>query len=106
MKSEEKFRSLNDPLFEVTGSAYLSNPNEVNEIIDTLSKWGVEINETDSLGYRSPSVSHPGGMSVTENASFVAWLHEYEHAKDAHTHGWLMSCIQIRKNESDVNKSL
>lgn len=85
---KERFNSISDPMFEVTGSAYTSHPQEVQNIIDRLKEWGVEINYTDSLGYGSPSVGNPGGMSITRNASYSAWLHEFQHVKDAKENGW------------------
>ena len=85
---KEKFNSISDPMFEVTGSAFVSHPQEIKKIIATLKEWGVEISYTDSLGYGSASVGNPGGISVTENASYSAWLHEFQHVKDAKENGW------------------
>lgn len=84
-----RFSSQADPMYEVTGSAFESNPKEVRQMIDTLKEWGVEVSYGSStLGYGCTRRGYPGGMSVTKNASYSAWCHEFQHVKDDREAGW------------------
>lgn len=84
-----RFSSQADPMYEVTGSAFESNPKEVQQMIDTLKEWGVEVSYGSStLGYGCTRRGYPGGMSVTKNASYSAWCHEFQHVKDDREAGW------------------
>ena len=84
-----RFNSIADPMFEVTGSAFDSNPKEVEQIMKTLKEWGVELNlGSNTLGYGCLRRGVPGGMSVTKEASYSAWLHEFQHAEDDKNAGW------------------
>lgn len=85
----ETFHSNDDPMFEVTGSAYDSNPEEIQKILIQLKEWGVSVNHgSKTLGYGCKKMGEPGVMSVTKNASYSAWLHEYQHVKDDKKAGW------------------
>lgn len=87
--SRNSFRSDTDPMFEITGSAYDSNPDEVKKILSQLNEWGVEVNQSSkSLSYGCLRIGEPGRMSITKNASYSAWLHEYQHVIDDHDAGW------------------
>lgn len=85
---KEKFSSSNDPMIEVLGRAVDSHPEEVEQIIKTLEEWGVEINESNALGYGVAFRGDHGIMSITKDASYSAWLHEFQHIKDAKENGW------------------
>ena len=83
------FHADSDPMFEVTGSAFDSNPKEIQDIVRQLNDWGVSINYTaNSLSYGCTKIGVPGTMSVTKNASYSAWLHEFQHVKDDKEAGW------------------
>ena len=87
--SRNEFHSHDDPMFEVTGSAYNSNPQEVQEILNQLKEWGVSVNHgSKTLGYGCIKMGEPGVMSVSNNASYSAWLHEFQHVKDDMLAGW------------------
>ncbi len=86
---ERQFNSKADPMYEVTGSAFKSNPKEVQNMIDTLEKWGVQLSYGSStLGYGCTRRGKPGGLSITKEASYSAWCHEFQHAKDDKDAGW------------------
>lgn len=85
----ETFNSKGDPMYEVMGSAFESNPKEVQEIIEQLKEWGVGINYGSStLAYGCTQRGKPGTLSITKNASYSAWLHEFQHIKDDYEDGW------------------
>jgi hypothetical protein len=89
LKKSNIFNSKSDPMYEVTGSAFDSHPNEVKKIIEQLKEWGVEVNYGSStLGYGCIRRGQPGVLSITENASYSAWLHEFQHVKDDKEAGW------------------
>ena len=78
-----------DPMFEATGRAIDSNPKEVAEMTKQLQSWGVEINHgSNTLGYGGVRNGVPGAMSVTDDASYSAWCHEFDHAKKDREAGW------------------
>lgn len=91
IKSEEKFyKDGSDPMFEVFGKAGDSNPEELESLLQELSDMGVEINSNSggALAYQSTQFGKPGVISVTPNASYSAYLHEAQHAKDDMAAGW------------------
>nr|DAY21158.1 MAG TPA: minor capsid protein [Caudoviricetes sp.] len=107
----DRFNSKSDPMYEVTGSAYESNPKELEDILSTLKSWGVEINESHSLGYGALVDGSPGTLSITPDASYSAWLHEFQHVKDAKDNGWdavrvLYTNIDERKRREDKAYSI
>ena len=76
-------------MFEVTGRAIDSNPQEVAEMISLLQEWGVKINRTEStLGYGGVIKGKPGTISITDNASYSAWRHEFDHVEQDRAAGW------------------
>lgn len=100
-----RFNSQGDPMYEVTGSAFESNPKEVQKIIDTLKEWGVEVNYSSStLGYGSNRVGYPGGMSVTKDASYSAWCHEFQHVKDDREAGWNGALVLWTDSEERIRR--
>lgn len=85
----KEFHSKADPMYEVMGSAFESNSKEVQQIIDTLKEWGVKVNYGSStLGYGCTCRGKPGTMSITKEASYSAWCHEFQHIKDDKEAGW------------------
>ncbi len=85
----KEFHSKADPMYEVMGSAFESNPKEVQQIIDILKEWGVKVNYGSStLGYGCTCRGKPGTMSITKEASYSAWCHEFQHIKDDKEAGW------------------
>lgn len=90
INTREMFRKEgDDPMFEVTGRAIDSNPKEVAEMTKQLQSWGVEINHgSNTLGYGGIRNGVPGAMSVTDDASYSAWCHEFDHAKKDREAGW------------------
>ena len=90
IEAENKFYSKSDPMFDAFGSAEFSNPKELKKLLKTLSDMGVEINSNSggALAYQSTQFGKPGVISVTPNASYSAYLHEAQHAKDDMEAGW------------------
>ena len=90
INTEKAFRKEgDDPMFEVTGRAIDSNPREIEEMEKRLKEWGVEINRgQNTLAYGSSANGRPGTMSITDDASFSAWKHEFKHAEDDKNAGW------------------
>jgi hypothetical protein len=83
------FRSHADPMVEAFGTARQSNPDEVVELEKKLHDWGVEIiEEGDALGYSANRLGKPGIVTLTPDASYSAWLHEFQHALDDKEAGW------------------
>lgn len=91
----DMFRTRDDPMREVLGSAYENNREELFKIIDELEAKGVEILISDrnrTMGYQ-PGVSlsnpSPGQIKMDREASISAWRHERRHALDDEASGWL-----------------
>ena len=74
------------------GSAEESHPQETETLIQELRDMGVKIKRPieESLAYE-PSVESgkPGTVIISQGASYSAWLHEVQHAKDDCNDGWL-----------------
>ena len=90
-KSNSFHKDGDDPMFDVFGRAEDSNPKELNLLLKELSEIGVQINYNDpdgALAYQSVRMGEPGIISVTPNASYSAYLHEAQHAKDDMEAGW------------------
>lgn len=78
-----------DPVREIFGSAFESHPQKVNEMLETLKKWGVDVNFTENTtGYGCTVNGRPGVISITRASSIGALLHEFQHAKDDMENGW------------------
>ena len=90
IEAEEMFRKAgDDPLLEVFGKATDSHPEEVAKMITRLQEMGVEIHYgQNTLGYGCIRDGVPGTMSITDNASIGAWLHEFDHAEQDMKAGW------------------
>ncbi|MEZ0190471.1 PAAR domain-containing protein [Ralstonia solanacearum] len=79
-----------DPAREVMGSATVSHPAEIAQMRGALADAGVEvIDRPGSMAY-SPGLreGEPGQMIIDPDASYSAWLHEYQHAMDDKAVGW------------------
>lgn len=87
---EDQFRKDgDDPMYEVDGRAIDSHPREVEEMINQLQSWGVSVNqESNTMGYGAVRLGEPGTISISEDASYGAWCHEFQHAKDDMEAGW------------------
>jgi uncharacterized Zn-binding protein involved in type VI secretion len=79
-----------DPAREVLGTALNSHPVEVAQMRQTLADMGVEVIERPGSMAYSPGLrtGEPGQMIIDPDASYSAWLHEYQHAVDDQASGW------------------
>lgn len=91
MLRKRRLDSTADPMFEVTGRAEDSNPEEVKMFIEELRSYNVELIRRDyeDLGY-APGLraGMPGQVHISENASYSAWCHEMQHVRDDKNAGW------------------
>ena len=89
-KQKKIFRTIDDPLREVFGSAFESNFQDVQTLIGECKKRGVEIIYREGvMCYQpSPSTGKPGQIVIDKAASYSAWLHEYQHMLDDEQSGW------------------
>ena len=91
---ESMFRTFDDPMREVMGSAYENNREELFAIIDELESKGVEVDISESnntMGYQpSPNMSggSPGRVKMHRDSSLSAWEHERQHVYDDEKSGW------------------
>lgn len=87
---DKQFHTYDDPIREKLGSAYKSHPYDVEQIKQHLSEMGVTVNENGTnMNYGpSPIPGRPGNLNIDPEASYSAWLHEYEHAKQDERSGW------------------
>lgn len=79
-----------DPVFAVLGLASKSHPTEIAEMMAELEKDSVEVvRRKGALAY-SPGLrpGQPGQMIVDPDASYSAWLHEFQHTMDDKAIGW------------------
>ncbi|MFV8601438.1 PAAR domain-containing protein [Ralstonia pseudosolanacearum] len=79
-----------DPAREVMGPATASHPTEIGQMRGSLSEAGVEVIERPGSMAYSPGLreGEPGQMIIDPDASYSAWLHEYQHAMDDQAAGW------------------
>jgi hypothetical protein len=79
-----------DPARDVLGPATLSHPEEIAQMRQTLEAAGVEVVDRPGAMAYSPGLSQgtPGQMVIDPEASYSAWLHEYQHAMDDQAIGW------------------
>lgn len=86
MSSEQEgvLRTTADPMREVFGSAEESNPDELKAIQDELARAGVPVERRSGAIAYEPSITigKPGKMLIEPDASFAAWLHEFQHYTD------------------------
>lgn len=82
--------TYDDPIREKLGSAYKSHPRELKELKSIIRNKGVEIEESGKAMAYQPSPSHgmPGRLKMDPEASYSAWLHEYQHILDDEATGW------------------
>ena len=82
--------TYDDPIREKLGSAYISHPSELSELKKDIMEKGVEIREmgTDMAYCPSPTSGKPGMIKMDPEASYSAWLHEYQHILDDEESGW------------------
>jgi len=79
-----------DPL-RVHGNAFETHPAEVEAMIKEAKELGVEINwrSDGGLAYGpAPSAGRPGVLVIDRDASYGAWLHEFNHMRDDAAAGW------------------
>jgi hypothetical protein len=79
-----------DPL-RVHGNAFETHPAEVEAMIKEARELGVEINwrSDGGLAYGpAPSAGRPGVLVIDRDASYGAWLHEFNHMRDDAAAGW------------------
>ena len=92
IETRKRFNTNYDPMREAMGSAEESHPQEIEALKRELLNMGVGLKrpKEESLGYQ-PSIvcGMPGTVIVSEGASYSAWLHEVQHAKDDYNDGWL-----------------
>ncbi len=82
--------TYDDPIREKLGSAYISHPSELSELKKHITEKGVEIREmgTDMAYCPNPTSGKPGMIKMDPEASYSAWLHEYQHILDDEESGW------------------
>lgn len=90
----ERDKELNkkgDPLFDLFGPVYKSNPDEITRITEYAKSIGVEVidRENGSMAY-SPGLKkgEPGQLIASKNDSLGAWLHEEQHMLDDEKDGF------------------
>lgn len=92
IKEKDMFHTKDDPMREVLGSAEQSHPEELQQFLDYLSERKVDVirrSGNSSMGYQ-PGLrrGEPGQIVMEDGASYSAWLHEVQHAKDDESEGW------------------
>ena len=92
IKETDMFRTKDDPMREVLGSAEESHPEKVKEILEYLKSVHVDViirDENESMGYQPGlSAGKPGQIVLNKQASISAWMHEVQHVKDDEKAGW------------------
>ncbi|WP_417552249.1 hypothetical protein [Marinomonas fungiae] len=79
-----------DPSRIVMGRASTCYSNEISLLQSNLEDLGIEvIVRSDAMSY-APGLraGEPGQMVIDPDASYSAWLHEYQHAMDDKAIGW------------------
>lgn len=89
-KALTELHTYNDPIREKLGSAYNSHPNEIDELKKNIQEKGVKIREMgkDMAYCPNPFPGSPGQIKMDPEASYSAWLHEYQHILDDEASGW------------------
>src|SRR5579859_4589527 len=87
---DEALLSQADPARDVLGPASVSHPDGIAQMRQTLTDAGVEVVDRPGAMAYSPGLSpgQPGQMIIDPDASYSAWLHEYQHAMDDQAIGW------------------
>lgn len=87
-----KFNTTADPMREIMGSAEKSHPKEIEALSEHIISLGAKLvrPEHEDLNYQ-PGLSRgePGIVSISQNASYSAWLHEVKHLDDDYADGFL-----------------
>lgn len=82
------FNTTEDPMREVTGSAFDSNPKEVAGILKELETEGVEVEYRKGAMAYSPATGRAGKIIIDPEASYSAWVHERTHFLDEKKDGY------------------
>jgi hypothetical protein len=79
-----------DPARNIYGPGTESHPEEIARMRQELANAGVVvIEQPGTIGYGPGNrVGEPGRISMDPNASYSAWLHEFQHAMDDQAIGW------------------
>ena len=102
IKLEKRFSSQEDPMEEVTGDAFVSNPEEMRTIMNSLKEWGVKTNASKNIGYGAIRSGSPGTISYQKGMSYSAWMHEFQHVLDAKDNGW--DAVKVLLYEKEERK--
>lgn len=87
---DEALLSEADPARAVLGPATESHPEEIAQMRQALTDAGVEVRDRpDAMAY-APGLrpGEPGQFVIDPDASYPAWLHEFQHAMDDKAAGW------------------
>jgi uncharacterized Zn-binding protein involved in type VI secretion len=87
---ELAYLSEADPARRVLGPARLSHAEEIAAMRRTMEEAGVEVRERPGAMAYAPGVrtGEPGQFIIDPDASYSAWLHEYQHFADDQAAGW------------------
>ncbi len=79
-----------DPARRVLGPASKSHPEEIANMRKAMEEAGVEVKDRPGALAYSPGLrpGQPGQVLLDPNASYSAWLHEYQHFLDDKADGW------------------
>ena len=93
---------MGDSARAVTGPGRLSNPVEIENIRQAVQALGVGVTERPgNLGYQPAlKAGSPSTLVRDPDASYSAWLHEYQHVIDDQAAGW--SGYRIMENTDAV----
>lgn len=115
--NDNKFHTLHDPMFEVTGAAEISHPEEIKALEEHIASLGATLvrPDTEELNYQPGLTSGEAGrVVISKNASYSAWLHEVKHLDDDYADGYLgmrvfanpQKCIQREKDAYEIEIQL
>jgi hypothetical protein len=79
-----------DPARRVLGAAAESHPEEIAAMTNEMEAAGVETVEREGAMAYQPGLrgGEPGKILMDPQASYSAWLHEYQHFLDDRAAGW------------------
>ncbi len=110
------FYTKDDPMRDIFGSSFDSNPLETQKMLENFEDLGVEvIYRSNVMSYQpSPISGLPGQVVIDKNASYSAWIHEQQHVFDDRDSGWagfknyfdINTAIQFEVNAYDVEIEL
>lgn len=86
----EALLSEADPARAVLGPATESHPEEIAQMRQALTDAGIEVLERPGAMAYAPGLrpGEPGQFIIDPEASYPAWLHEFQHAMDDKAAGW------------------